>query len=116
VGRVRAFCMSLPGTAEKEAWGDPSFRANGRMYAILKFGRGTNLWLAAPPGAQESLTEDNPSRFFRPSNHPLHEGWVGVRLQAPAAIDWDEVEFLLTQAHGHIGARTATTRRAGSNA
>jgi hypothetical protein len=100
--------MSLPGTSEKQAWGDPSFRAGGRMYAILKFGGGrTDLWMAAPAGAQEALTGNNPSRFFKPSNHPLHDGWIGLHLRAPAAIDWDEVEFLLAQAHVVAGGRAA---------
>jgi predicted DNA-binding protein (MmcQ/YjbR family) len=112
VDRVRAISMSLPGTSEKEAWGDPSFRAHGRMYAIIKFGRGTALWLAAPPGAQEALTASNPARFFRPSNHPLHDGWIGIDLQDSPRIDWDEVAFLLAQAHGTVQSRAESKRKA----
>jgi hypothetical protein len=99
VDRVRGICLGLPGTSEKTAWGDPSFRANGRMYAILKFGKGTALWCTAPEGAQEALIESDPERFYRPSNHPLHHGWIGLRLEPSARIDWDEVAFLLAQAH-----------------
>ncbi len=113
VARVRTFCLALPGTAEKEAWGDPSFRAHGRMYAILKFGRGTDLWMTAPTGAQEALVQSDPSRFFRPSNHPLHEGWIGVRLGSPAPVDWDEVEFLLAQAHDTLRTRAGEKRGRG---
>jgi hypothetical protein len=111
VARVRRFCMALPGTTEKEAWGDPSWWTHGRMYAILKFGRGTNLWMAAPDGAQESLVTNDSSRFFRPSNHPLHDGWVGIHLGAPAVVDWGEIEFLLAQAHDVTRVRAAAKRR-----
>jgi predicted DNA-binding protein (MmcQ/YjbR family) len=110
VARVRQLCMALPGTAEKEAWGDPSWRAHGRMYAILKFGRGTALWMAAPEGAQKSLIESNPSRFYKPSNHPLHDGWIGTYLDGRVAIDWDEVEFLLAQAHEAARAKASARR------
>jgi predicted DNA-binding protein (MmcQ/YjbR family) len=111
VDRVRAICLELPGTTEKEAWGDPSFRAGGRMYAIMKFGRGTALWLAAPDGAQATLCAARPQTFFRPSNHPLHEGWIGIRMQDPRAIDWEEIEFLIAQAYDEVGARPAARRR-----
>ena len=104
VGRVRSYCISLPGTTEKEAWGDPSFRVNGRMYAIMKFGRGTKLWAAGPPGAQETLLDSDPGRFFKPSNHPLHDGWVGMHLD-DNPVDWETVEFLLTQAHAEVAGR-----------
>jgi predicted DNA-binding protein (MmcQ/YjbR family) len=111
VDRVRDICLGLPGTSEKPAWGDPSFRANGRMYAILKFGKGTALWCTAPDGAQEALIQSNPARFYKPSNHPLHNGWIGLRLEPSASIDWDEVAFLLAQAHEVVCARTTSGRR-----
>ncbi|MEX1103427.1 MAG: MmcQ/YjbR family DNA-binding protein [Dehalococcoidia bacterium] len=104
VDRVRKLCLSLPGSSEKEAWGDPSFRANGRMYAIMKFGRGMRLWCAAPAGAQQVLVESDPARFFKPSNHPLHSGWIGITLDL-TPIDWDAVGFLLAQAHEVVVAR-----------
>jgi len=115
VDQVRAICMGLPGTAEKQAWGDPSFRAGGRMYAIMKFGRGTALWLAAPPGASEALISSDPRRFYRPSNHPLHAGWVGLHLEDAADIDWQEIEFLAAQAHATVAARASHPRRKGAS-
>jgi hypothetical protein len=111
VDRVREVCLALPGTSERTAWGDPSFRVNGRMYAIMKFGRGTALWCAAPEGAQTSLVEGQPSRFYRPSNHPLHEGWLGLRLEPSGGIDWDEVQFLLAQAHEVVSGRSGPARQ-----
>lgn len=111
VDRVRRLCLALPGSSEKEAWGDPSFRARNRMYAILKFGKGTALWCAAPDGAQAALIESDCARFFKPSNHPLHEGWIGMRLEPSATIDWDEIAFLLAQAHEVACARSAPGRR-----
>lgn len=113
VDQVRAICMALPGTTEKQAWGDPSFRAHGRMYAILKFGRGTALWLAAPPGASGALVSAEPERFYRPSKHPLHDGWVVLHLEDSTAINWQEIEFLAAQAHATVAERPSQPRRKG---
>lgn len=62
------------------------FGDDGRSGAVLK----------AAPGAQESLVEADPDRFWVPAFLGRH-GWVGIRfdLEEP---DWDEVASLLHEA------------------
>lgn len=95
--RLRAICLALPETTEKQAWGDPTWRVRERIFAMLKRGDGRlSVWLKAPEGAQEVLVGADPARFFRPP-YVGHKGWVGIRLDAEpegrpdGGPDWDEV-------------------------
>ena len=98
--RVREFCLSLPETSEKLAWGAPTFRVNDKLfchYRLNHHGDGrTAIWCKAPPGAQELLIESDPERFFKPP-YVGPSGWIGVRLDRPGA--WSEVEELLEESY-----------------
>ena len=67
LARVRAICMGLPGAVEKEAWGQPTWRAGekGKMFA-----QPTHLARAvtvpSDPTEQALLVETGPDRFFVP--------------------------------------------------
>ena len=54
------------------------------------------FWCAAPPGAQQSLVEAAPERFFVPP-YVGGRGWLGVWLDGPVA--WDELADLVTDAY-----------------
>ncbi|MFO1070832.1 MAG: MmcQ/YjbR family DNA-binding protein [Geminicoccaceae bacterium] len=96
-GRLRAIALALPEAAEKEAWGDPTFRVRDRIFAMLKAGDGRpSLWCKAPPGAQEILVGADPNRFFRPP-YVGHKGWIGMRLDAEP--DWNEVALLVRRSY-----------------
>jgi hypothetical protein len=56
--------------------------------------------MAAAPGVQERVTDDDPSTFFRPP-YVGGRGWIGIYLDAPV-VDWDLVELHLRDAHAHI--------------
>ena len=87
--RLRAVCLALPEAVEQEAWGDPTWRVRGRIFAMEKRGDGrVSVWLKAPAGAQEVLVAADPARFFAPP-YVGPRGWIGIRL---AAADWPEVE------------------------
>jgi predicted DNA-binding protein (MmcQ/YjbR family) len=95
--RLRAICLALPEAREKEAWGDPTWRVRGRIFAMLKRGDGRpSVWLKAPEGAQEVLVGADPERFYRPP-YVGHKGWVGIRLDAGPdrgpdwGPEWEEV-------------------------
>jgi hypothetical protein len=60
-------------------------------------------WLAAPAGAQETLVEAAPARFFRPP-YVGHRGWIGVYLDVPR-VDWDELAGLVRDAHAFVSAQ-----------
>ena len=98
--RLRKLCLALPDATEKEAWGEPTFRVGGKMFAMYTndhHGDGiVGIWCKAPPGVQEILVGANPKRFFRPP-YVGHKGWVGVRLDGK--IDWEEVADILEDAY-----------------
>lgn len=42
--------------------------------------------MAAPPGRQESLVEQDPEVYFRPA-YVGHRGWLGVRIDRGVDLD-----------------------------
>lgn len=112
LARVRKLCFALPGTAEKLAWGAPTFRVGGRLYCMFvdnHHGDGRlALWLAAPAGAQEAFVAADPERFFKPP-YVGPSGWLGVRLDR--RLPWSAVAGLLEEAHGAIAAKAKARKR-----
>jgi predicted DNA-binding protein (MmcQ/YjbR family) len=97
IDRLRAICLALPEAEEKEAWGDPTFRVRGKIFAMEKRGDGRiSLWCKAPPGSQMVPVGADPTRFFVPP-YVGHKDWVGVRLDSEP--DWDEVEALIRRSY-----------------
>ena len=95
--RLRAICLALPEAGEKEAWGDPTFRVRGRIFAMEKRGDGRiSLWCKAPPGSQEILVGADPRRFFVPP-YVGRKGWIGLRLDDDP--DWDEVAVVVKRSY-----------------
>ena len=109
--RLRAICLALPDTTEKVAWGEPTWRVRGKLFAQLDdHHHGAEhlaVWLPAPLGEQEAMIFANPARFFRPP-YVGHRGWVGVRIDGRP--DWSEVARLVKQAYG-LMARPPRRRR-----
>jgi hypothetical protein len=92
IDRLREICLALPAATEKEAWGEPTFRVGGKMFAMFDnnhhdAGR-IAVWCKAPPMIQETLVGSDPERFFVPP-YVGPNGWVGVRLDVK--VDWDEL-------------------------
>jgi hypothetical protein len=97
IDRLRAICLALPETVEKEAWGDPTFRVRDKIFAMEKRGDGRiSLWCKAPAGSQMVLVGADPERFFVPP-YVGHKGWVGMRLDDNP--DWDEVAELVKRSY-----------------
>ena len=94
--RLRAICLDLPEAAERETWGEATFRVRDKIFAMAGGESGVALSCKAPPGEQEMLIESNPERFFRPA-YVGPKGWIGVRLDE--CTDWDEVAFLVRQSY-----------------
>lgn len=98
LGRLRAICLGLPETEERETWDTPTFRVCGKIFCMA-FAQPLAMWVKAPRGSQELLIEAAPERFFRPP-YLGHKGWVGVKLDARP--DWDEVAALAQRSYGLI--------------
>ena len=100
IERLRAICLALPETTEKIAWGEPTWRVKGRLFAQLDdHHHGADhlaVWLPAPLGEQESMIFLDPERFFRPP-YVGQRGWVGVRIDRRP--DWTMVARLVKQAY-----------------
>ena len=103
VERLRAICLALPETSEKVAWGEPTWRVKGKLFAQLdNHHHGSDhlaVWLPAPLGEQESLVFLDPQRFFRPP-YVGSRGWVGVRIDR--GPDWKLVTSLVKQAYREV--------------
>ena len=111
VERLRRICLALPDTAEKLAWGEPTWRVRGKLFAQLDdHHHGADhlaVWLPAPLGGQEAMVYTNPRQFFRPP-YVGPRGWVGVRIDRRP--NWTMVAALVAQAYRMVA--TSKKRRA----
>jgi hypothetical protein len=110
--RLRAICLALPETSERASHGEASWFVGARQFVTSADRHHDDrraAWLAASPGAQETLVAAAPERFFRPP-YVGHRGWIGVYLDVP--VDWDELEALARDAW-NLAATTAIRRRTG---
>ena len=100
VERLRAICLALPEATEKIAWGEPTWRVRGKLFAQLDdHHHGADhlaVWLPAPLGEQEAMVFTDPVRFFRPP-YVGSRGWVGVRIDRKS--DWALLARLVEQAY-----------------
>lgn len=113
--RLRSVCLSLPEAAEKEAWGDPTWRVRNKIFAMQKGnheGGRPSLWLKAPDGAQAALVEGRPQSFFVPP-YVGHKGWVGVYLDT-RNVDWPLLESLIEESYRLIAPRRLVATAGGA--
>ena len=97
LSRLRSICLSLPEAVEQETWEAPTFRVRNKIFAMLhQVESRPSVWCKAPKGVQGALVVTNPRRFFVPP-YVGHNGWVGIRLDH--AIDWDELEDIVTESY-----------------
>ena len=85
---------------ERLSHGSPTWFAGKKTFATFvddHHGDGIlGLWVAAPPGAQGEMVDQEPERFFVPP-YVGGRGWLGVRLDR--SPDWDEVAGILEDAY-----------------
>jgi len=100
IDRLRAICLALPETTEKMAWGEPTFRVRGKLFAQLdNHHHGADhlaVWLPMPLGAQEGLVYVDPVRYFVPP-YVGGRGWVGVRIDRRP--NWKAIADLVREAY-----------------
>ena len=98
--RLRKICLALPDATEKIAWGEPTWRVGGKLFAQMDtHHHGADhiaVWLPMPLGAQEALVEADAEQFFVPP-YVGHRGWVGVRIDRDP--DWGVVAGLVEEAY-----------------
>ncbi|MFJ6852173.1 MmcQ/YjbR family DNA-binding protein [Streptomyces sp. NPDC091271] len=78
---VRAIALSLPDTAEKPAWGRPTFRVAGKIFAALGDDDAT-MGVKCPVEDRAGLLAAEPAKFFVREGHDDKYAWLRVRLAA----------------------------------
>ena len=108
-GHLRAICLALPEATEQQAWGDPTYRIGGKMFALEKRGDGrVSVWCKAPDGLQAVMIADDPARFFVPP-YLGPKGWIGIRLDTDDPR-WTEVAGLLARSYRLIAPKRLALR------
>lgn len=96
--RLRELCLAFPGSTEKEAWGEPTFRGGTKLFAMYAsasnhHGAGRPaVWIKAMPANQELVIAADPARYFKPP-YVGPSGWIGVWLDKRPP--WASVAALL---------------------
>jgi predicted DNA-binding protein (MmcQ/YjbR family) len=112
--KLRTICLRLPAATEGVSFGHPTFRIQGKMFAVLEEYKGElGVCLKVGTLLQGIFLED--SRFFRTPYIGKH-GWVTLRVYA-APLDWNEIRELvkgsyqLTAPKKKIAGKKRTARR-----
>jgi predicted DNA-binding protein (MmcQ/YjbR family) len=99
--RLRKICLGLPGVAEGITFGHPTFRVNGKMFAVLEEYKGElGICVKVEKELQGIFLDD--SRFFRTPYIGKH-GWVTLKVYA-ARLNWTEVKGLVRGSHRLVAA------------
>ena len=99
VERLRRICLALPETTEVEAWGEPTFRVKGKIFAMHS-SSGTHhatddrpaVWILSVSVEQDFVVRARPDRYFKPP-YVGPSGWIGAWLDRNPP--WAEIEELL---------------------
>ena len=105
LGRLRAYCLSLPETTETDSWGHPNFRAGKRTFAAFE-------WIKGRPSIAVRLGADEADAFllgyggsFAP---PYGRGqWVGV--WADETLDWCLLQDILERGYRSVALKRMIT-------
>jgi predicted DNA-binding protein (MmcQ/YjbR family) len=97
--RVRGLLAELEDVLEKTAWGAPTFRTAGRMFASFAEDHHNDgrlaLWLLCDMDHRDALLESmGPAAFVPP--YVGKSGWIGILLPS---VDDTELRELLCDAH-----------------
>ena len=113
IDEVRSICMALPDTAEVLAWGEPTWRVGGKLFAMFDTHHHghphLSVWIAAEPETQAGLIEADFERFWRPP-YVGHKGWVAIVVD-DADPPWDMIGSLIADAHRLIAPAPKRPRR-----
>ncbi len=103
--RLRRITLALPEAIEQEAWGDPTWRVRGKIFAMQKgnhAGGRPSLWVKAAPGEQATMVEARPDLYFVPP-YVGPRGWVGIHLDGE--VDWAALEEAVHESYRLIAPR-----------
>ena len=88
--KLRTVCLALPGSVETLTYGHPTFKANGKAYAVLDNYKGVRcVWFRCAKSNRAILLKD--ARFF-PS--PYDKAQQAL-CRAAQDIDWRQLRDLI---------------------
>ncbi|MFI5721742.1 MmcQ/YjbR family DNA-binding protein [Streptomyces cyaneofuscatus] len=99
---VRSAALSLPDTTEKLAWGQPTFRVAGKIFASLG-DDDTAMGVKCPKEDRAELIATEPQKFFLKEGHDDNYAWLRVRLAA--LEDAGELAAILADAWRQVAPR-----------
>ncbi|MFF0739812.1 MmcQ/YjbR family DNA-binding protein [Streptomyces sp. NPDC004111] len=89
---VRRVALALPDTTEKLAWGQPTFRVAGKVFAALGDDDST-VAFKCPKEERAELIAAEPQKFFLRAGHDDNYNWLRARLAA--VEDEEELRAIL---------------------
>ncbi|MFE7115451.1 MmcQ/YjbR family DNA-binding protein [Streptomyces sp. NPDC057654] len=99
---VRAIALSLPETLEKLAWGRPTFRVGGKIFASLA-DDDTSMGVKCPKEERAELIAAEPEKFFLRPGHDDNYDFMRVRLAALEGAD--ELRAILVDSWRQVAPR-----------
>jgi hypothetical protein len=78
---VRRLALALPETEERLAWGMPTFRVRGKIFAAPA-DDDASVGVKCPVDERAELIAAEPEKFFIRPGHDDNFAWVRVRLAA----------------------------------
>jgi len=97
---LREICLALPESAEKEAWGRPTFRAGKKMFAVFEGNEGHPYAVIFKPDPPERPALAGDQRFYAPAYYGP-AGWLALDFTA-APVDWGEVAELMEASYRQV--------------
>jgi predicted DNA-binding protein (MmcQ/YjbR family) len=115
--RLRVFCLAFPEARETKTFGNPTFQAGTKTFAIFDSYKGTCcLAFKVTPDEQDMLCQQE--RFFV-APYTGKNGWTCLRLEGK--VDWAEARRLIERSYRFValkrmlaaldGAQTSPARR-----
>jgi predicted DNA-binding protein (MmcQ/YjbR family) len=102
--RLRALCLALPETSERESWGHPNFRAGKKTFVAFERvkGRASIAFRLHPDDVNRLL--ERKQFFVTPYGRGL---WVS--LWADGRLDWRAVEDLVERSYRVVALKRMIT-------
>lgn len=106
--RIRLICLGFPNATEKLAWGEPTFRIGGRIFAMIGSDQhGLAVWCKSEMELRDAMIRADPDHYFAPP-YVGHKGWIGIRLDN--STDWETASNLIEESFDLIARKTRTNR------
>ena len=95
--RLRALCGGWPGVSETTSWGNPTFKANGRTFAVLDRYRGDYCLFVHCAGERREALLAEPGWFAAPYDKKQQS-----LCRALEGLDWEAFSPILRESYESV--------------